>query len=95
MVNCLQCNGPLTRVHHLPACMRAHTEPQLGPLVSKVVVHSSLGVAAAQLEPSLVVQASPGGLSIPLGMLSGEEYTLARWVGDGGDQTLRSIPSRS
>jgi hypothetical protein len=69
-----------TFINNLCPPLPSLTEAQLGPLVSKVVVHPSLGVAAAQLEPSLVVQASAGGMSMPLGMLSGEEYVLARWV---------------
>ncbi|KAL6756416.1 hypothetical protein V8C86DRAFT_3026786 [Haematococcus lacustris] len=54
------------------------TEANLGPVVSRVVVHPVLGLAALSLEPAFTLRSHLDLLQQPLSSLVAEEYRLAR-----------------
>ncbi|KAJ9522135.1 hypothetical protein QJQ45_005148 [Haematococcus lacustris] len=64
----------------MPSCCPplSVSEANLGPVVSRVVVHPVLGLAALSLEPAFTLRSHLDLLQQPLSSLVAEEYRLAR-----------------
>eukprot|EP00798_Chlamydomonas_sp_ICE-L_P021106 gene21106-27994_t len=66
-------------------------ERQMGPLVSKIVVHRVLGTVACQLEPSYLVQTTPALLDQTMGALTDQsEPHFFGW--QGGQASIMHSP---